>query len=231
MSPRSSDRRATDSAFTLIELLTVIVIISVLMGLLFPVLAEMKNRTRRTEAATTLGGIVSACKSYHVDYGYYPRVTTALDGDFYSFGDITNGGCKANNSDLFDILRRISRGANTDHRLNKRQNVYYTGPRAQDSKNPRSGFCDGNDFDAGKQGQLMDPWGAQYCVVLDATGVEEISMGNFYSDLAGTANVVRQSPVAFSLGKDNKRGGSGYENRFRKSGSSEAPDDVVSWRP
>ncbi|MEQ1853820.1 MAG: type II secretion system protein [Chthoniobacteraceae bacterium] len=230
MHPRPSHYCPTARAFTLIELLAVIVIIAVLMALLFPVLSEMKHRARRTEAATTLGGIVSASKNYYNDYGNYPRVSTALDGDFYSFGDITNGGCKANNSDLFDILRKISRGPNTDHKLNQRQQLYYSGPRAQDTKNPRSGFCDGSDFGGGKEGQLMDPWGAQYCVVLDATGEEEISMGSFYSDLAGSTNVVRQSPVAFSLGRDNKRGGTGYENRFRKPGSSEAPDDIVSWR-
>jgi hypothetical protein len=114
--------------------------------------------------------------------------------------------------------------------MNKRQQKYYEAPKAKDVKNPRSGFCDGSDFGAGKEGQLMDPWGAQYCVVLDATGEEQISMGKFFTDLAETANVVRQSAVAFSMGKDNKRGGKGYENRFRKSGSSEAPDDVVSWQ-
>jgi prepilin-type N-terminal cleavage/methylation domain-containing protein len=230
MRAHPSPSRTTQSAFTLIELLTVIAIIAVLMGLLFPALQGAKDQARRAEAATTVRGIVSACKSYYNDYGKYPPVEAARDGDFYSFGDMTNASCKANNSDLFDILRKISRGVNTDHKLNKRQQQYYEGPKAKDPKNPRSGFCDGSDFGGGREGQLMDPWGAQYCVVLDATGEEKINMGKFYSDLADTANIVRQSATAFSLGKDNKRGGKGYENRFRKTGSSEAPDDVVSWQ-
>jgi prepilin-type N-terminal cleavage/methylation domain-containing protein len=224
-----SPLRPNRAAFTLIELLTVISIIVVLMGLLFPALQGAKDQARRAEAGTTTRGIVSACKSYYNDYGKYPPLPSALDGDFYSYGDTGNGGCKAKNSDLFNILRAIDTGVNASHALNKRQQKYYEGPKAKDPANPRSGFCDGAAF-SGKDGQLMDPWGAQYCVLLDATGDEKINVGKFFSDLASTSDVVRQSAVAFSMGKDNKRGGKGYENSLRKTGSSEAPDDVVSWQ-
>jgi prepilin-type N-terminal cleavage/methylation domain-containing protein len=230
MTGLSSHKARTRGAFTLIELLTVIAIVAVLMGLLFPALQGAKDSARRAEAATTVRGVVAASKSYYNDYGKYPPINTAQQGDYYSFGDSTNGGCKANNSDLFDVLRAINRGVNTDHKLNKRQQRYYEAPKAKDPKNPRSGFCDGSEFTGGNQGQLMDPWGTQYCVILDASGEEKINLGTFYSDLADTASIVRQSAVAFSLGKDGKRGGKGYENRFRKSGSNEAPDDVASWQ-
>jgi hypothetical protein len=36
--------------------------------------------------------------------------------------------------------------------------------------------------------------------------------------------------IRFSLGKDSIPGEKGYEGKFRKPASSEAPDDVVSWQ-
>ena len=75
----------------------------------------------------------------------------------------------------------------------------------------------------------MDPWGTQYCIVLDATGNDEIAAADvqkFYKDL----DIIRMSAVAFSLGKDGVIGGKGYEGKYRKPNSSEAPDDIVSWQ-
>jgi len=221
-------------AFTLIELLTVIAIIAVLMGLLFPALSGAKEQARRADAGTAVRNIVNACKSYYNDYGKFPPVSAALDGNvnnsgIYSFGDTSAGGCKVDNSSLFDILRAINRGDNNNHALNKRQQKYFEMGKAKDPKNPRGGFCDGNEFQK-YQGALMDPWGAQYCVVLDADDDGTIDMGAFYSDLAGAQNVIRVSGACFSMGKDNIRGAKGYEGRFRKPSSSEAPDDVVSWQ-
>jgi hypothetical protein len=101
--------------------------------------------------------------------------------------------------------------------------------KAKDTKTPRDGFIDGNEFTTGTQGQLMDPWGTQSCNVLDAADAGTIDMKAFYSDLSGTS-ILRVSAAVFSMGKDGKRGGKGYEGQFRKNGSSEAPDDVVSWQ-
>ena len=43
----------------------------------------------------------------------------------------------------------------------------------------------------------MDPWGTQYCIVLDASGADEISkadVNNFYSDF----DIIRMPAIAFS---------------------------------
>jgi prepilin-type N-terminal cleavage/methylation domain-containing protein len=234
MKVRHSLPKTPVAAFTLIELLTVIAIIAVLMGLLFPALSGAKEQARRADAGTAVRNIVSACKSYYNDYGKFPPVSGALAGDvntngYYAYGDTTAGGCKVQNNTLFDVLRGISRGDNNNHVLNKRQQKYFEMPRAKDTKNPRGGFCDGADFTR-NQGSLMDPWGAEYCVVLDADDDGTIDMGTFYTDLAGAQNALRVSAAAFSMGKDNIRGAKGYEGRFRKASSNEAPDDVVSWQ-
>ena len=237
MNLRTSHRKPNTAAFTLIELLTVIAIIAILMGLLFPVLASAKNQARRQAAAVACRNTVSACKSYQTDYGKFPPVPAALTGTastsgYYSFGDTGDGGggCKVSNEQLFDILRSINRGPNASFALNKRQQKYFEMGKAKDASAPRDGFIDGSEFTGGTQGQLMDPWGKQYCVVLDAADAGTIDMSKFFSDLEGAPNLIRQSAVSFSMGIDGKRGGKGYKDRLRKPSSTEAPDDIVSWQ-
>ena len=237
MNARPSLRPPHAGAFTLIELLTVIAIIAILMGLLFPALSAAKEQARRTAAGNAVRNIVNACKSYQTDYGKFPPVPTALVGNvntggYYAYGDTTTGGCKVTNDQLFDILRAIPNGATTvniGNAMNKRQQKYFEMGKAKDPKTPRDGFTDGSDF-TGTKGQLMDPWGAQYCIVLDAADAGTIDMGTFFTDLSGAPNLLRVSAAAFSMGKDGKRGGKGYQNQYRKTGSSEAPDDIVSWQ-
>lgn len=227
------------SAFTLIELITVISIIAILMALLLPQIAGAKEATRRQAAAAAVRDICNACRNYYNDYGKFPPVedaknqsggTGANANTYMSFGDKPNGKCKVENNVLFDILRAISRGENQNNIYNKRQQKYISLNKAVDKKNPRDGFVDGSEFPAAMAGQLMDPWGTQYCVVLDVDGNEEIDMGSFFQDLSGANNVVRFSAVAFALGKNGKIGGKDYEGSLRKPDSSEAPDDIISWQ-
>lgn len=226
--------RRSSAAFTLIELITVIAIISVLMALLFPHLAAARDNARRQDATTVVKAVVNACGNYKQDYGKYPPVTAAVTGDpatngYYAYGDTTDGKGKVDNDVLFDILRGISRGENDKHVMNTRQVKYYEGKKATDPKNPRDGFCDGSDFSEDKRGQLMDPWGKQYTVILESDGDEIIDMSPIFTDLTGQENFVRYPAVAFSLGKNGVVGGKGYENRYKKEKSNEPPDDIVSW--
>ena len=235
MNSRTSLRKPQTAAFTLIELLTVIAIIAILMGLLFPVLGSAKNQARRQSAAVAIRNIVSACKSYQTDYSKFPPVPAALTGSestngYYAFGDTADGGATVGNEQLFDVLRSINRGPNANYALNKRQQKYFEMGKAKDATAPRDGFVDGSEFTSGTQGQLMDPWGKQYSVILDAADSGTIDMSKFFTDLAGAPNLLRQSAVAFSMGIDGKRGGKDYKNQLRKSGSTEAPDDIVSWQ-
>lgn len=222
-------------AFTLIELITVIAIISILMALLFPAIASARESARRNKAGTVVKDIVNACKNYTIEYGKAPTTTTAKAGagnnSYASFGDIPAGKCKVSNNQLFDILRSIARasGENANNALNPRQQKYFEQPKFTDAKNPRDGFTDGSDFQDAQKGRLMDPWGNEYCVVIDLSGNEVIDMVEFYSDLTGTDNSIRVPTASFSMAKDGKRGGKGYEGLFRKTSSNLPPDDVVSW--
>ena len=235
MNPSTSLRKPPAAAFTLIELLTVIAIIAILMGLLFPVLSSAKNQARRQSAAVAIRNIVSACKSYQADYGKFPPVATALNGaanasGYYAFGDPSAGGAfKVGNENLFDVLRAISRGANANNALNKRQQKYFEMGKAKDPNLPRDGFIDGADLTKGTQGQLMDPWGTQYCIILDAADTGTIDMSPVYQDAAfqGTQNVLRVSAAALSMGQDGKIGTKG-DKLLRK--GTNVSDDIVSWQ-
>lgn len=223
----------SQQAFTLIELITVIAIISILMALLFPAIASTRESARRSKAGTVVKDIVNACKNYVVDYGKQPITSAAKNNDiknsYVSYGDIPAGLCKVSNNQLFDILRSIAKGENANNALNPRQQKYFDQPKFTDSKNPRDGFTDGTDFQDKEKGRLMDPWGNEYCIIIDTDGNDEIDMIEFYSDLTGTDNSLRVPAASFSMAKDGKRGGKGYEGRFRKTSSNLPPDDVVSW--
>ncbi|HEX8294791.1 MAG TPA: type II secretion system protein, partial [Chthoniobacteraceae bacterium] len=105
-SSSSSPRRL--SAFTLIELLTVIAIIAVLMGLLFPALGIVKESARKVQAKTDVTNIVASVKQYYTEYGRYPPVQSSTGA---SEGDVVVGdpviSPAADNNALFNTLRAI----------------------------------------------------------------------------------------------------------------------------
>ena len=215
------------SAFTLIELLTVIAIIAILMGLLFPAIGTIKESARKTQAKNDVTNIVAAVKQYYTEYGKYPQVTegTATSDDDAAIGETQAGGL-ADNSALFNTLRSIPEGLNTspDYKYNPRRIVFFEGKAATDPTNPRAGFTDTQD--AAKKGCFFDPWGKQYCVVIDTNYDNVIKLDKQYTDFAGT-NAPRVGVAAFSLGKDNKLG-TKDDKSYRKGTTNS--DDVISWQ-
>ena len=60
------------SAFTLMELLTVITIIIILMGMLFPVISMVRTHMKKVKTVSILGQLDAACSSYKSICGAYP---------------------------------------------------------------------------------------------------------------------------------------------------------------
>lgn len=225
MNTRFSPRRLT-TAFTLVELLTVIAIIAILMGLLFPAIAAVKENGRKTQAKNDVMQIVTAVKAYNTEYGKYPSLTEEPpkpgDPDI-SVGDPA-AKMKEKNNTLFNTLRSIPEGLNQNYKMNPRRVVFFEGRAVANPVQPRGGFVDKGSED--EKGIFYDPWGKQYNVVLDSNYDDRIELVQYYSDIPKDESP-RVGVVAFALGKDNKLGKDG-DNKLGASG--ETSDDVVSWK-
>jgi prepilin-type N-terminal cleavage/methylation domain-containing protein len=68
-------RSASNHGFTIVELLTVMTIIAILAGLLFPSFQRIREAMRRTTCMSNLRQIGQGCIRYSVDYGdFFPTV-------------------------------------------------------------------------------------------------------------------------------------------------------------
>ena len=163
-----SPARFRASAFTLIELLTVIAIIAILMGLLFPALSIVRDQANKVRARTDLMGTVAAVKQYNTEYGKYPltgaNLTTPAD---VTFGDAASGaaGTVVSNEKLYDMLRNYPNGNRpaagaTPGDGNPRQIVFFEGKTGTGtSANPRSGFATSANLRDGNARRLLRPMG------------------------------------------------------------------------
>ncbi len=75
MNRKSSFRQK--SAFTMVELVVVIAIISMLAGLLLPALNRARQMAMVAKCVTTIGALQTALAMYSLDYGLYPPSTDA----------------------------------------------------------------------------------------------------------------------------------------------------------
>ena len=221
----TSQSRGAALAFTLVELLTVIAIIAILMGLLFPAIGIIKEQARKVQAKNDVTNIVAAVKAYYTEYGKYPPVqaTPATTDD--SVGDAAAQVTVPNNNALFDTLRSINDRLNADYKFNPRRVVFFEGKSATDAAAPRAGFADKSN-DPLTQGNFYDPWGKQYSVVLDTNYDNVLLLDTQYTDFSGK-DAPRAGCGAFSLGKDNKLGTK--DDKIYKKGSTTS-DDVISWQ-
>jgi general secretion pathway protein G len=73
--PKSEIRnhRLAQRAFTLIELLLVLVILGTLAAIVVPKFAGTGERARQTAARTQIAAFATALSAFEVDNGYYPR--------------------------------------------------------------------------------------------------------------------------------------------------------------
>ncbi len=72
-------RKRREKAFTLIELMIVIVIIGILATLLIPRIMERPEEARRIKAKADIKTIESALKLYKIDNGVYPTTEQGLE--------------------------------------------------------------------------------------------------------------------------------------------------------
>jgi prepilin-type N-terminal cleavage/methylation domain-containing protein len=172
-----------NQAFTLIELLTVIAIIAVLAGLLFPAFQSAMRKGETAQAQTDIKMIESAIQAYHLQYGLYPVVPLSNNdnGGDYCFGGL---GGYANNGQLMDILRSFDRGPGNSGFANNLRKIV---------------FINASQKSLDSTGNYLDPWGRQYEITID-TGNDNICNGL----KGGYADVPNRTVVVWSCGPDGK---------------------------
>lgn len=79
--------RVNRGAFTLTELMVVIVIIGVLMALLLPAVLKGRERARVAAAKAKMNSLGVAIDSFHRDFGFYPRTDRAFNPSSGTFDD------------------------------------------------------------------------------------------------------------------------------------------------
>lgn len=226
---RSSLPARPDSAFTLIELLTVIAIIAILMAMLFPMITGAKEAARRAKAKQDCLAIVHAIEQYSTDYQQNPRIDPSAVPPAGGVPDDACGdvaaGMSNRNSALFNTLRDIDRTPNANHGQNPKHQIFFGAPAVSSNAKPKEGFLETAGTAGGSQGSLYDPWGVEYNIVIDTNSDNVISVNNYYEDFDGD-DVPRVNAGAFALGRDKTLGKAG--NKKYKDGA-DVSDDILSW--
>jgi prepilin-type N-terminal cleavage/methylation domain-containing protein len=195
------------SAFTLIEMIVVILIIATLAAALLTATSGAFDRARKVQAKNDLTQLLTAINAFYTEYGQYP-VAAQSGADAADYATTTD----ANAAVVMDVLRVPA--AAPVQPLNPRSIVFLNVPVAKNTANPLGGI--GTTFRA-----WYDPWGKAYQFRIDNNynGL----LPNPYSSNAGPLPNLNAGCIAWCLGKD-KTGGSGDKN------AAPAADDVLSWQ-
>src|SRR4051812_36037602 len=204
---------AARSAFTLIELLTVIAIISILMAMLFPMIGNAKEGARKAKAKQDCLAIVHAVESYYTEYGQYPKMDPAAAVPAGGIPDEKAGDIAASmpnrNSALFNTLRAIDETPNASQAQNPKRQVFFAANAVNNTAKPKEGFLEASGTASGNKGSFYDPGGCEYNIVIDANPDNILSLDDQSPDDFTADNAPRTSVGAFSLGKDKMLGKKG----------------------
>ena len=210
------------NAFTMIEMLTVIAIIGILAGLLFPAISGAMKKAKVAQAKSDISSIESALRAYYLEYGKWPNGNGTLND--ISYGAFGSGpyAATATYCPNYRLMNTLGAIADTDNdtgcgngnnSANPRKIAFLQIPaKSQKPPNPAG---PGNDF--------VDPWGHPYQITLD-TDYDNICVnlaGTWVSNVptplgtgAGPGGVTNRTAVVWSFGIDGT-GGTG--------------DDITSW--
>ena len=226
MIPPNNREQITDncaqgaSAFTLIEMIVVILIIATLTALFMGAATGIFDRARRTQAKNDVIQIATAVNAFYTEYGRYPVPSGTTTDAFFGTGAAPAGCTLIGNNDLlFNALRGL------DNTTNPRAIVFLSPGGAKNTVPPRGGIATDNRY--------YDPWGSQYAVLIDSNYDNTIT--NPYSDSDGSAGTtpLRSGAVAYSYGKNGALGGglasSPYTSEGGSAGVFKGSSDILSW--
>ena len=217
----------SQSAFTLIEMIVVMLIIATLVALFMGAATNVFDRARRTQAKNDVIQIATAVNAFYTEYGRYPVTVTSTATDAFFGSGTTPAGCTSYGSNvvLLNVLRNITTDPNAVA-LNPRQIVFLSPGGAKNTVPPRGGI-------AAADNCYYDPWGSQYAIVIDTNYDNTIT--NPYSDTDGSAGTrpLRFGAVAYSYGKNGALGGGSASSPYTSEGGSagvfKGSSDILSW--
>lgn len=226
--------------FTLVEMLTVIAIISILAGLVIPVVVIAQAKGRETQAKSDIAAIVSALKALDADYGKMLK----KDGSDYKIGNKsvtmkTSDVLKSDGSTVGQSNSLAAIGTGEDYNamiaelsapknsgltvsVNQRKKVYLE---------PKKGFDPTASYSANANTPYLwrDPWGNPYIVYIKVTGDDFIAVPETNKKIASKVAVYSQGPNA----TDDKGCSNVLDACIKSSGNAPADhkqhDDIASW--
>ena len=216
------------SAFTLIEMIVVMLIIATLTALFMGAATSVFDRARKTQAKNDVIQIATAVNAFYTEYGRYPVTVTDPTKDAFFGTGSTPAGSTAyppGNVVLLNVLRNITTDPNAVA-LNPRQIVFLSPGGAKNTVPPRGGIATADNC-------YYDPWGSQYAIVIDTNYDNTIT--NPYSDTDGSAGTtpLRFGVVAYSYGKNGALGGGSASSPYTPEGGSagvfKGSSDILSW--
>lgn len=137
--------------FTLIELLTVMVIIMILVGILVPTVQTVRTRAMETDARTRVASLRTAISQFYSTYGHLP-IPATVDSE----RKLTDA--------EYDVLITILSGSETSTPKQNPRGIVFLEKMVTDSDKPH---------------EFQDPWGERLVVVLDQDYDNEITNGPF----------------------------------------------------
>lgn len=175
------------SAFTLIELLTVIAIMAILAGMLLPTLSKAKEKAKIAKCISTIASLQTALAMYQVDYGVYPM--SADDTGTQRNGNSHHSDFDGDPNNLVAALSAATQGGP------------YMEFKAKD-------LIDRGSSPNSRRYALKDPWGQAYIYVcqkyFDGSGdLQDIGSGSgpYYPT---TSTKSKRTYNIYSLGPDKK---------------------------
>ena len=225
------DAPCSQSAFTLVELTVVILIIATLAALLMTGASGIFEHARKVQAKNDVTQIVTAVNAFYTEYGKYPVTVISSTTDAFFGTGTPPAGCTpySDNDALFNVLRSYTGpGSNPPNvtALNPRQIVFIS-PKI--SPNSRGGIAPDNRY--------YDPWGTQYAVAIDTTYDNALGTANPYLDTDGSAgpSPLQLGAIAYSYGRNGQIGGgaavsSGFSSESGTAGKFKGSSDILSWQ-
>lgn len=175
------------SAFTLMELMIVIVIIGILVGITIPASKGILEKANKMAATNDALQLKNAIASYFTEYRKYPKRNPGADnGANPDFSD----------NQLMDILLAAD-SESAQGGMNPRRIPFYSGSKAKPAGSGK--YRKGIQTTSGGGGILWDPWTEQYRVVMDTDYNNRIPAPSFVDDV----EYIPQGVIVWSAGKDN----------------------------